>query len=158
MPCVQNAVSPSSPVGTGFGVQAFIREAQALDWAAGDQMLGHNLGRVFRLHVAIPDGIGINHYRGTVLALVEAAGLVDAHFAGQPGGFGQLLQLRVQLAGPVGGAGRPRRTFGPHIVADKDMAFKCWQVAILLKGPFLFENFWLGRENLVRAEVRIRLL
>ena len=116
------------PMRTGFGIQALLGQAQPLDRPPRDQVLGDNLRRVLGLDMAVPDSIGIDHYSRSMLALVQAAGLVDAHLAGQPSGLGQLLQLCVQIAGSVGGAGRARRPLGPHVVADKDVALKCGQL------------------------------
>ena len=55
--------------------------------------------------MTVPDGLGIDDDRGAVLALIEAAGFVDADLTGESGGFGVLLQLGVQFAGSVSGAG-----------------------------------------------------
>ena len=54
-------------------------------------MLGNNLFRIPGLYAAIPDGFRINHHRRTMLALIQASGLVDAHLASQAGGFRKLL-------------------------------------------------------------------
>jgi hypothetical protein len=67
-----------------------------------------------------------------VLALVKTAGLVNPHPASQASGLGKLLELCVQLAFPVGGAGRAGRALGAHIVAHKHMVFKRWQSGVLL--------------------------
>jgi hypothetical protein len=67
-----------------------------------------------------------------VLALVQTAGFVDAHPRAQPGRFGALLQFGVQVAFTVHGTGRPRRSLGPRVVTDKNMALKCGQAVFLL--------------------------
>jgi hypothetical protein len=59
-----------------------------------------------------------------VLALIEAAGFIDADPAAQAGGFGPLLEFGVQIAGSIGGAGGTRCAFGARVMADKDVALK----------------------------------
>jgi hypothetical protein len=59
-----------------------------------------------------------------VFALIEAQGFVNADAVGKSGGFSQLLQLGVQLAFAVGGAGRAGSVGRTDVVANKDMAFK----------------------------------
>lgn len=73
------------PVGAGFGVEAGVGDAETFDGAAGDEVLGDDFVGVFRFDPAIPDGIGVDDDCGAVLALVEAAGFVDADAASQAG-------------------------------------------------------------------------
>jgi hypothetical protein len=68
-----------------------------------------------------------------MLALIQAKRFVDAHSGAEPGGFCQLLQLRVKFAFPIAGAGRARRIGGTDVVADKQMTLKRGQVVFLLK-------------------------
>ena len=70
--------------------------------------------------------------KGDVLALVQAAGLIDAHLARKAGGLGKLLQLRVQIALSILGAGGPRRTGGTGVAADKNVVFERGQAEFLL--------------------------
>ncbi len=114
-----------------FGVQTRIGDAQPLHGPAGDEVLAHDLFRVFGLDAAIPDGVRVDDDSGPVLALVEAAGLVDAHPAAQTGFARELLQARVQRAGSVTRAGGPRRIGRARIETDKDVAFKWGQA----EGP-----------------------
>jgi hypothetical protein len=62
-----------------------------------------------------------------VLALVQAAGFVDAHATAQPRFPSQPLQLGVKIALAVACAGGPRRTLGPYVVTYKYVALKCGQ-------------------------------
>ena len=103
----------------GLGIQALLGHAQPLHRPAAHQVFRHNLGGVLRAHVAVPDGLRVNHHRGPVLALVQAAGFVDPHPAAQPGLLGQLLQPRVQIAFSIGGAGGPRRIGGAELWQTK---------------------------------------
>jgi len=108
-------------------VQAVIGNPQPLHRPPAHQVLLHNLRSILRLHTAVPHRLRIDHHRGPVLALVQAAGLVDAHLPAQPSGFAQRLQLREQFAGAIRCARRPRSTRRPRIKADKNMMFKCRQ-------------------------------
>ena len=120
-----------APVGAGFCVEAGVGDAQALYGAAGDEMLGNDGVSVFRFDVAVPDGIGVDDNVGAMLALVEAAGFVDADLAAQAGLLGELLQTGVQLALAIGCAGAARSVSMADVVADKDMAFKGGQGDLL---------------------------
>jgi hypothetical protein len=119
-------------VWAAFVVQAFLGDAQPLHWASANQVLGDNLRSVLGPHVAIPHNIGINHHHRPVLALVQAAGFVDAHATAQPGRLGQCLQLGMKIALAVARAGGPRRTLGPYVMTYKYMALKCGQAGLLL--------------------------
>ena len=111
-------------MGTRFGVDAAIGKAEALDRAARHEVLFDDLGCVFRAHKAIPDCLGIDHYGGPVLALIQTKGLVDTNAIGQPSSLGELLQLGMQFAFPIGGARGPGRAGGPNVVADENMMLK----------------------------------
>jgi len=110
-----------------FAVETLVSNAQALYGASADEMLFDDGCRVFGAHIAVPDGFGIDHDHGAVLALVEAAGLVDAHAATETGGLGELLQLGMKIAFSIGGTGGAGSTLGAHIMADKNMTFECGQ-------------------------------
>jgi hypothetical protein len=114
-------------VGTAFGVNALIGEAQPLDWAAAHQVLFDNRGRILGHDRPVPHRFRIHHHGGPVFALIQAQGFVDAYAFGKAGGFGQLLQLGVQLAFSIGCARRTGRASGTDVVANKDMSFKGWQ-------------------------------
>jgi len=111
-------------VRAAFGVEALAGYTQAFYGTAGDEMLGDYLSRIRGLDVAVPYGFGIDHDHGAVLALVQAAGFVDADPAAQAGSFGALLEFSVQIAGSIGGAGGTGCAFGARVVADKDVALK----------------------------------
>jgi hypothetical protein len=118
-------------VRAAFGIQALLGDAQALDGPSADEMLLDDGGGIGGLHVAVPDGFGVNHHSGAVLALVKAAGLVDAHLARKAGRLGELLQLGVQIALSIGSARRPRSIGGTGIMADENVVFKRGQAVIL---------------------------
>jgi hypothetical protein len=123
---------PASPMRAAFGIHARVGKAQPLHRPPAHQVLRHNLFRVLRLHVPVPNRIGIHHYRGPMLALVQAAGLVDAHLRAQPGLARKLLQARVQSARSVACARGSRRIGRASVVTDKDVSFKWGQAENLL--------------------------
>jgi hypothetical protein len=116
----------------GLGVDALVGKAQAFHRTTVDQVLLHNLRGIFGFHVPVPNRFGIYNDGWPVLALIEAAGLVDANGTSQARGLGQLLQLRVQFALSIRGARRPWRAFRADVVADKNVAFKQGQLLLLL--------------------------
>jgi hypothetical protein len=111
-------------VGAGFGVQAGIGNAQPLNRAAGDQVLSDDFVGVLGFHPAIPDSIGVHDYGGSVLALVKAAGLVDADAAGEASFAGELREARMEGALAVSSAGRTRRVGRADVMTDEDVAFE----------------------------------
>ncbi|HEV2136539.1 MAG TPA: hypothetical protein VGR47_20130 [Terracidiphilus sp.] len=123
----------------GFGIEAVFVDPQALDGTASDEVLGDDGFGVFGVDVAIPDGVRVDDDHGTVLALIETAGFVDAHATGKAGFLAQLLQARMQIAFSITGAGRARRVRGADVVADKDVTFKPGQSGILLGGDLFPE-------------------
>ena len=80
---------------TAFRIDALFGQPQTLYRPPVDQVLLHDFRGIFWLHMPIPYRFRINHHRWPVLALVQAAGLVDANRASQPCSLGDLLQLRV---------------------------------------------------------------
>ena len=121
------------PVRAELGVEAFVGEAEALDGAAGDKVLVDDFGGVFRADVAVPDGFRVDDDGGTVFALVEAAGLVDADARGEAGGLGELLDGGVEFGLAVGVTGGARGVLRAGIGADKDVTFKRGQEGLLTK-------------------------
>jgi len=118
---------------TALRIDALLRQPQPLHRPSAHQVLIHYLLRVRRLHMPVPNSIGINHHHRPVFALIQAAGFVHANFAAQPRGLRKLLKLGKQFALPIGCARRPRCIGGPDIMANKDVALKNWQAVFLLK-------------------------
>jgi hypothetical protein len=112
-------------------IDAPLSQPQPLDGPSAHQVLFHNRRRIRGLHVSVPHGLGINHHRRPVLALVQAEGFVDAHRGAQTGRLRQLLQLCVEIAFSIGSARWPGRIGRAGVVADKNMAFKCGQAVFL---------------------------
>jgi hypothetical protein len=59
-----------------LNVETGVGEAQALDGTVVEEVLGDDFLDVFDVDEAVPNGLGIDHDDGAVLALVEAAGFV----------------------------------------------------------------------------------
>jgi len=117
-----------------LGIDAILGQPQPFHRPSAHQVFLHNLFGVRRLHISVPDGLGINHHRWPVFALIQAAGFINADLAAKSGSLRKLLQLRKQLAFPIGSAGRAWCIGGAGVVANKNMAIKDWQAVFLLKG------------------------
>jgi hypothetical protein len=115
-----------------FGIDALFGDSQPFHRAAAHQVLSNNFFGVFRPYIAVPHGIRINHHRGPMLALVQAAGFVDPHLRTKSSFSRQLLQPCVQFAFSILRAAGPRRIGGADIMADKNVTFERRQAAILL--------------------------
>ena len=111
-------------MGAGFGVQAGVGDAKALDGAAGDEVFGDDFFCVFGFDSAVPDGVRVDDNGGTVLALIEAARFVDADAAGEAGFAGELRETCVNGALAIGGAGGAGRIGRTDVVTDEDVAFE----------------------------------
>jgi hypothetical protein len=113
-----------------IGVDAGVGKAEALDGAAVEEVFLHDLFGVAGFGEAVPDGVRINDEDGAVLALVEAAGLVDADAVLEAGGFYGVLEGAAEfLAVFVGAAGAPRG-FVALVQADKEVVFEDWHSGI----------------------------
>jgi hypothetical protein len=75
-----------------IGVDAGVGKAEALDGAAVEEVLLNDLFGVAGLGEAVPDGFRVHDEDGAVLALVEAAGFVDADAVLEAGGFDGILE------------------------------------------------------------------
>jgi hypothetical protein len=88
------------------GVDAGVGKAEAIDGTAMEEVLVYDLLGVVGVGEAVPDGFGIDDEDGAVLALVEAAGLVDADAVLEARGFDGVLERAAEfLAVFVGTAG-----------------------------------------------------
>jgi len=81
-PAASNTALPSGnesgPVRTDGGVEAVVSDDKALDGTSADEVFADDLGDVFDLDPAIPDGFRVDDDGRAVLALLEASGFVDA--------------------------------------------------------------------------------
>jgi len=92
------------------GVDAGVGKAEAFDETAVEEMLLNDLFGVVRVGKTVPDGFGIDDQDGTVLALIEATGLVDADPVLEAGSLDHILEgaaefLAVLVAATGAGGG-----------------------------------------------------
>ena len=107
------------------GVDAGVGKTEAFDGAAVEEVLVDDLLGVVRVGEAVPDGFGIDDEDGAVLALIEAAGLVDADAVLQAGGFDGVLEGAAEcLAVFEGAAGAGG--FVALVEADEEVMFEDW--------------------------------
>jgi hypothetical protein len=108
-----------------FSIEAGGGESQPLHRAAMHQVLVDDLIYIFKPDKAIPDSLGIDHNRRTMLALVETAGLVGADQMLQSSLLDGILEGGFELLTAFGKAAWPGRGFVAFVGADKDMVLKC---------------------------------
>ena len=125
----------------GCGVQAGIRQAKALDGLAAEDVRLDNLLDIGFGDVTVPDGVGVDHDGGAVLALIEAAGLIGPHTNSCPGplepALGEFLFEEFLQSGFGGGvAASPRMAWRALVSADEDVFVEFWHQAIVA-APFL---------------------
>ena len=68
-----------------LGIYARVGQPQTFHGPSTDQVFRYNFFGILGPHVAVPHSFGVNHHGGSVLALVQASGLVDAHLSAKPG-------------------------------------------------------------------------
>jgi len=118
-------------MGAGLGVEELVGQAEALNGAAGNDVLVDDFGSIFGSDVAIPNSLGVDDDGGAVFALIQAAGLVYADAWAEAGGLYKLLDGGVQFALAVGVAAGARSVGGTGVGADKDVALKWGQTRLL---------------------------
>src|SRR5579859_1730278 len=108
----------------GIGVEARIRQPEALDRSAADNMRLDDFVHVSLGDMSVPDRVWVDHKVWPMLALIETPGLVGTHFAFQSalGQFllKQLLQPRFRL----GIAASSRMSRRPLVPANEDVFFE----------------------------------
>ena len=110
-------------------VQAAFRQPQPLHRPSMHQVLLHNLVHIARLRKPVPHRFRIHHHHCPVLALVQAAGLVDAHPALQPRRLRRILQRILQSPALPARTTRPRRRRIALVRTHKHMMLKAWHIA-----------------------------
>ena len=94
-------------------IDAGVGQSKAFDGFIAQEMRLDDLVHVVELDETVPDLLGIDDHGDAVLALIEAAGLIDAHLRLQPvafdGGFERLANGRAVLGVTTSAmmAGRP---------------------------------------------------
>lgn len=107
-----------------LGIETRAGQSKALHRAAMNQVLGDDLIDVFQVNEPIPDGLGIDHNDGAVLALVKTAGLIGADLVLEAGVLDRVLEGRFELLAAVGKAAWTGGRFVALVGADKEMVFK----------------------------------
>ena len=108
------------------GVDAGVGKAEALDGTAVEEVLLDDLFGVVGIGETVPDGFGIDDEDGTVLALIEATGFVDADTVLEARGFDGILEGAAEfLAVFVAAAGAGSRIVA-LVEANKEVMFKDW--------------------------------
>ena len=117
----------SGLVGALLGIEAGIGEAEALDGAVVEEVLGDDLVDVFEVDEAVPDGLGIDDDDGAVLALVEATGFVGADVVLEAGFFDSVLEGWLELLAAAGKATGTGGGFVTLVGTDEDVVVEFWQ-------------------------------
>ena len=117
-------------MGASVCVQTGIGDAEALDGAVVEEVLGDDLVDVFEVDAAVPDGFGVDDDDGAVLALVEAGGLVGADGVFEAGFFDGVLEGGLELFAVLAAAAWAGGVFVAVVVADEEMMFELWHEAI----------------------------
>jgi hypothetical protein len=111
-------------VGATRGIDAGFGQSKAFDGDSVNEVGLHDLFHVRRLDEAVPDALRIDDDRGTVFALIKAAGLVDPDVGVQP------RLLTTCLEGLPNGdrvattTAAARVAFRPFVGADKYVSFE----------------------------------
>jgi len=116
-------------VRTVVGIDAGAGKAEAFDRAAVEEVLLDDLFGVAGFGETVPDGVGIDDEDGPVLALVEAAGLVDANAVLEAGGFDGILEGSAEFLGMLVGAAGAGRLVA-LVETDEDVVFEGWHTWI----------------------------
>ena len=109
-----------------FGVDAGVRQAETIDGTAEEEVLLNDLLSVVGVGETVPDGFGIDDEDGTVLALIEATGFVDADTVLEARGFDGILEGAAEFLAVFVAAAGPRGRFVALVEADKEVVFEDW--------------------------------
>src|SRR5215471_14563575 len=105
-------------------VQTLFFQEQSLNWSAGDDVRVYDLIDIRQGDRAIPHCFGINDKVWSMLALVQATGLVRPHSAFEPK-LGELLfEALLQFCIPARVAAPARMPRGTHVPANEDVPLK----------------------------------
>lgn len=110
----------------GFGIEAFIGEAEAFDWLSIDDVGFDDFIDVGFGDVSVPDGFWIDDEIRPVFALIEAPGLVGANASLQTTGGEFLLKEFLQVCVGLRIAASARMACWALIAADEDVVLELW--------------------------------
>ena len=111
------------------GIDAGAGKAEAFDRAAVEEVLLDDLFGVAGFGEAVPDGVGIDDEDGAVLALVEAAGFVDADAVFEARGFDRVLERGAKFLAVVEGAAGAGG-FVTLVEADEEVVLEDWHAGL----------------------------
>jgi hypothetical protein len=113
-------------VGAVVGVEAGVGQADTIDGTAVKEVLVDDLLGVVGVGEAVPDGFGIDDQNGAVLALIEAAGLIDADTVLEAGSFDGILEGTTEFFAVFVAATGAGSGFVALVQADKEVTFEDW--------------------------------
>ena len=109
-----------------LGIEAGIGQAKAFDGTTVQEVFVDDLPDVPEMDEAVPDGLGIDHDYGSVLALVEATGLVGADVVLEASFLDGILEGRFKFVAALGQTTGPRGAFVALVGADEDVVVELW--------------------------------
>lgn len=117
-----------------FRVKTGAGKPKALHGTAMNEVLGDDFIKIFKMDEAIPDGLGVDHDDGAVLALVEAGGLVGADLMLESGVLDGVLEGGFELFTALRETAWPRRRLVALVGADEDVVFKFrqWRISFFV--------------------------
>ena len=107
-----------------LNVETGVGEAQAPDGTVVEEVLGDDLLDVFEVNKAVPNGLGVDHDDGTVLALIEAARLVGSDMVLETGVLDGVLEGGFEFFTAIGKAAWTRGAFIALVGANEDVVVK----------------------------------
>ena len=107
-----------------LSVEAGVGKAETLDGAAMEKMFGDDLVDVADVYEAVPDGLGIDHDDGAVLALIEATGLVGSNVVPEAGFLDGVLEGGFEFFTAIRKAAWTRGAFIALVGANEDVVVK----------------------------------
>ena len=116
----------SAAVGAVGVVQAIIGDHQVVQDLAAQDRLGHDSRHILDLDPSIPDSLRIDHHRRSVLALLQAPGMVCACQRTKPGLLELFLERLSQLLIAVRIAAATLVAGRTHVATYKYMMGKRW--------------------------------
>jgi len=105
-------------------IDAGLGQAQPFYRTASHEMLLDDLLDVMWMHIAVPDGFGIDDHHRAVLALVQAGRLIGPNLVLETGLFDGIFKSWFQLLASPGKTTGTRGCLVALVGADKDMVLK----------------------------------
>lgn len=109
---------------TDRGIQAPVFQAESFHRTSSHDVGFNDLVDITQRDSSIPDGFGIDHNVGPMLALIEAACVIGANPALQSALGELLLESRAQFGTSARIAAAAGMALGAHIAANENVAFE----------------------------------